>query len=69
MHLLLMSCILEFIFRIYYLVIIFLFYWIIDEEKGFSDFLVVWLSLVFTGLIRIWFTFDGNRLLLPYDIL
>ena len=33
----------------------------IDDEKGFKDFLVVWVSLVLTGLIRIWFTLEGNR--------
>ncbi len=69
MHLLLISWILEFILRIYYLVMIFFFYWMMDEEKGLSDFLVVWLSRVLTGLIRIWLTRVGNRLLLPSDIL
>lgn len=62
-----MSCILELIFEIYYLVIIFFFSWIIDDEKGFKDFLVVWLSLVFTGLILICLALEGNRLLLPYE--
>jgi hypothetical protein len=69
MHLLLMSWILEFIFRISSLVRIFFFYWIIEDENGFRDLRVVWLSLVLAGLILIWFTLVGNKLLLPYDIL
>ena len=41
MHLLLMSCIFELILRISYLVIIFFFSWMIEEEKGFMGFRVV----------------------------
>ena len=68
MHLLLISCILEFILKISYFVITFFFYWMIDEEKGFKDFLVVWLSLVLAGLILICLALEGKRLLLPSDM-
>jgi hypothetical protein len=65
MHLLLMSWIFEFILRISSFVMIFFFYWIIEEEKGFKDFRVVWESRVLTGLMRIWLTRVGNKLLCP----
>ena len=65
MHLLLTSWILELILRISSLVMIFFFYWMMEDEKGFKDLRVVWESLVLTGLIRIWLTRVGNRLFCP----
>lgn len=62
-HLFRMSCILELILRHSSLVSNFFRSWMMDEEKSFSDFLVVWLSLVLTGLILIWLGFEGKRLL------
>lgn len=62
-HLLRMSCILELILRYSSRVSSFFRSWMMDEEKSFNDFLVVWLSLVLTGLILIWLGLEGKRLL------
>lgn len=47
-----------------------------EEEKGFSEGLVVWESLVLAGLILIWLSFEGNGLLvgseereMPYSVI
>lgn len=67
-HLVFMSCILECSCKIYYLVIIFRFYWMVDEEKSFRDLMVVWVSLVLAGLILICLGLEGKLLVLPSDM-
>lgn len=62
MHLLFINFILEFSFYISYLVSTFFFYWSTEDEMGFNDNLLVKLSLVLIGLILIWLTLEGKRL-------